>query len=323
MSQLTGTTEADVLNGDENNDTLFGGQGNDTVDGGEGNDTAFGGKGNDIVIGDQGEDFLRGDLGGDVLYGGENSDTLFGGKDNDALFGGEDGDTLFGDVNDDYLEGGLGDDLLYGGEGNDFLIGGEGNDTLHGNLGNDTIFADDNDTVVINPEGGADILYLSPNTTVVDGLGAPWEIKDGKCEKLPNAIFLNSKGGNLNPPQRQVVFPAPPAPLVDTLTSGGELRVLPGENRNFQNGVVDEIIVGPTTGWISGLTPVTINIDPVDKIQVQFPKGSDLAYLVGEDGESLLLATQGLSQNLRPMPNNEKIGNIPGVKNSQISGKLV
>jgi Ca2+-binding RTX toxin-like protein len=328
---IFGTELPDVLIGGNSDDTLFGLQGEDTVDGGKGNDTLFGGKDNDIVIGGEGNDFLRGDLGNDPLYGGEGNDTLFGGKDNDALFGGIGNDTLYGDIGDDYLEGGEGDDLLYGGEGNDFIVGGEGSDTLHGNIGDDTVYGGEGDTIVVNPGEGNDVLYLSPNSVVVDGLGKIWEVKNGVCKGLPGVKFFTSNGKTFNPPPRQlppVTIPTPllpPTPPADTLTGGGEkleLRVLPGETRDFEDNLASFIILGPKTGWISGLTPVTLSVDPIDKVQIQFPLKSELGYsIVG--GNSLVLTTNNeLGGN--PIVTSEIIAGFPtGISNSQLSGKLV
>jgi Ca2+-binding RTX toxin-like protein len=50
-TNITGTTDNDVLYGDEGNNLLDGGSGNDTLNGGLGNDTLEGGSGDDLLLG--------------------------------------------------------------------------------------------------------------------------------------------------------------------------------------------------------------------------------------------------------------------------------
>ena len=151
---ITGTNNADTLEGGEGNDeinglngddTISGNGGDDSLNGGAGNDTLFGGAGNDTLEGGDGSDSLFGDAGNDELFGGNNADNILdGGEGNDTLHGGNNGvNTLIGGAGDDTLiagdnrvntlDGGDGNDILYGGENaSDILIGGAGNDILDG-----------------------------------------------------------------------------------------------------------------------------------------------------------------------------------------------
>ncbi|MFC7608070.1 M10 family metallopeptidase C-terminal domain-containing protein [Teichococcus aestuarii] len=56
---LTGTAQADILQGQGGNDTLSGGAGADTLSGGDGNDILTGGRGADALSGGAGGDTFR------------------------------------------------------------------------------------------------------------------------------------------------------------------------------------------------------------------------------------------------------------------------
>lgn len=86
---LTGTADADLIQGTAllerinvlgGDDTVSAGAGNDIVDGGTGNDSLDGGVGNDQLLGNSGNDTLAGGLGTDVLNGGADEDALSGGS---------------------------------------------------------------------------------------------------------------------------------------------------------------------------------------------------------------------------------------------------
>ena len=65
---ITGTFEADTIDGQG---------GNDTVEGGLGNDRLYGKAGNDLLFGGSGQDYLNGEADRDTLSGGPNGDTFF------------------------------------------------------------------------------------------------------------------------------------------------------------------------------------------------------------------------------------------------------
>ncbi|MCU7918440.1 MAG: hypothetical protein KZQ95_08800 [Candidatus Thiodiazotropha sp. (ex Epidulcina cf. delphinae)] len=83
---LTGTVDADVLEGHGGDDQLHGGEGNDTLSGGEGSDQLQGDGGDDALSGGAGDDQLHGGDGNDHLISGEGRyDRLYGGSGNDIL----------------------------------------------------------------------------------------------------------------------------------------------------------------------------------------------------------------------------------------------
>ena len=65
---ITGTVEADTIDGQG---------GNDTVEGGLGNDRLYGKAGNDFLFGGAGQDYLNGEAGKDTLSGGMQADTFY------------------------------------------------------------------------------------------------------------------------------------------------------------------------------------------------------------------------------------------------------
>jgi Ca2+-binding RTX toxin-like protein len=127
IENLTGSTLADVLVGNESDNFIDGGSGNDVLEGAAGADTLQGGSGTDtasyagsaaaVNVNLEMATAIGGDALGDVLLSIEN------------LTGSALGDTLVGDSGVNVLNGGAGNDLLSGGGGADVLIGGAGSDT--------------------------------------------------------------------------------------------------------------------------------------------------------------------------------------------------
>ncbi len=180
---LEGFNGDDYLYGGPGDDELLGDDrlsppqyaGDDFLDGGPGRDLLIGGPGNDLLQGGTGDDELQGDdpdvalQGNDVLYGGPGDDLLGGMGGDDVLHGEEGNDILQGDDGSDVLEGGAGadilrgnagDDVLHGGAGDDTLVGGEGADLLVGGAGSDLLVLDRDDTVVVNPGDGTDVVFF-------------------------------------------------------------------------------------------------------------------------------------------------------------------
>ncbi|MEG4067178.1 S8 family serine peptidase [Microcoleus sp. Pol11C2] len=91
---IVGSSDAEIINGDNGNDRILGGGNSDTL---------LGGADNDLLNGGASADFLFGDAG---------SDTLQGGKGDDALNGGDGSDVLVGDGGKDTLTGSLGPDTF-------------------------------------------------------------------------------------------------------------------------------------------------------------------------------------------------------------------
>ncbi|MGY6278388.1 calcium-binding protein, partial [Methylomonas sp. MgM2] len=162
---ITGSAQADKIDGLGGNDALDGGVGDDQIDGGTGDDLIGGGAGSDVIHGGDGRDeilsatgliapqrtgpndiwqppagktvWIQGNTWG-VYDNGNNTQTINGGGslalDNapDVVFGDGGDDDIIGGHGDDYLDGGADNDALTGNGGHDLLIGGSGNDFMRG-----------------------------------------------------------------------------------------------------------------------------------------------------------------------------------------------
>ena len=100
---VVGSSEADIVNGNQGNDSLTGGGGDDFLRGGRDIDAVFGDEGNDLLNGNKGSDYVAGGIG---------NDTVRGGKDEDVLVGEAGNDVLIGDFGVDALIGGTESDLF-------------------------------------------------------------------------------------------------------------------------------------------------------------------------------------------------------------------
>lgn len=103
------------------NDTVFGSSDSELINGNQDEDELSGSAGDDTILGGQANDVLDGQAGNDVLFGNLDADLIRGGQGDDNLLGGGDNDVLFGDFGNDFLSGDLGIDVLTGGEGADIF----------------------------------------------------------------------------------------------------------------------------------------------------------------------------------------------------------
>jgi len=110
--RITGSADAEVINGNGGNDTLNGAGGADTLIGGLGSDRLFGKNGNDVLEGRPGFDFLFGGNGNDSLNGGIGRDWLNGGPGNDVLTGGASRDRFIFNTNRAFSQEDLGIDEI-------------------------------------------------------------------------------------------------------------------------------------------------------------------------------------------------------------------
>jgi len=124
---ITGSSWADTLHGNNGNDTLIGNGGADLL---------YGGEGSDLLDGGGGSDFIEGATGSDTLLGGDGDDTLRDGGNwywngNDLIDAGAGNDTIVATYGAHTILGGDGDDSLYLGNLSDTIVdAGTGNDNL-------------------------------------------------------------------------------------------------------------------------------------------------------------------------------------------------
>ncbi|MEP9390257.1 FG-GAP-like repeat-containing protein [Mesorhizobium sp. KR9-304] len=159
VTQLEGTSGADLIVGLAGADELIGNGGDDWLFGGRGHDYLEGGEGDDTLNGGQGDDWLVGGKGDDTYVGGD------GFEEYDAIsFRGETGTSgvyanlATGVVTDTYgnsesatgieeVDGSANDDTLIGNEAHNFFRGHGGSDTYDGGAG-------DYDQVAFDEEAG-------------------------------------------------------------------------------------------------------------------------------------------------------------------------
>ena len=188
-NELVGNTGNDTIQGNDGDDILDGGDGNDQLFGGNNDDQLFGGIGNDILQGDNGNDLLNGGEGNDTLKGLAGDDILDGGVGSDSLLGGIGNDILIGDLGDDILNAEAGNDLVFGDDGNDRLYGGDGFDELNGGIGKDFLYGgNNNDTLFGNNDN--DTLYGEAGDDILDG----GQGSDVLLGGLNNDIFVIAVG---------------------------------------------------------------------------------------------------------------------------------
>ena len=208
IENLTGSTYADTLWGDDGVNVLMGMDGNDTLKGFGGADSILGGNGNDTLDGMDGADLLRGDGGNDTLDGGAAGDTMIGGVGNDTYIVDAGDDVVTEAVGQGFdrvqtsatyvlapgsevevlettdptaataidLVGNEHNNTITGNDGVNIIVGGLGIDTLRGNGGGDafvwsSIAEVGSDDVVDYSSAQGDVLHftnIDANETVAD-----------------------------------------------------------------------------------------------------------------------------------------------------------
>ena len=211
----TGTSDNEIITGEDKQDTLSGGAGNDLIDGGDGSDLIHGDAGNDHILGgdkkdelygDDGDDWIEGGdgadeiyggLGSDLLEGGDKADIIYGGNDDsaeadgdDLIYGGDGNDELYGEAGDDILIGGEKADDLFGGADDDILFGGSGNDTLTGGTGADLFILDDTNDTITDFDASEDSLDITELLSGLDGEPGEGASTDAIAEFLSNNVTV-------------------------------------------------------------------------------------------------------------------------------------
>ncbi|MDY7021637.1 MAG: Calx-beta domain-containing protein [Cyanobacteriota bacterium] len=219
----------DTVQGSSDAELVIGNQGIDSLLGGAGNDTYFGGKDGDILDGEGGDDLLFGNLGGDTVRGGGGNDSMYGGKGNDNLLGDDGNDIIFGDKGADTMTGGAGVDTFVipaSQEGFDIITDYQPSlDQLQFAAGVDTIASAGNEF---------QNLGFTANDTVITNLTSG-EVLVG----LQN-ISLNNFTGE-NPPEPT---PTPVPPPIDSRTINVES---PTNSAEGEDGATS---ITPTQDWI-------------------------------------------------------------------------
>lgn len=177
---LTGTADADILNG---------GKGNDTMIGYEGDDTYVVDSMTDVIVEatDGGNDTVRVALASGSYQLGANVEyaTVIGTGAAGVTGNGLD-NRLFGNQTANRLEGGAGNDLLDGGLGNDQLIGGTGDDTY--------VVSAAGDTVTEGLNAGYDMVQVQFTAAGTYTLAA--NIEDAAIVTDLNGVNLTGNSGN-------------------------------------------------------------------------------------------------------------------------------
>ncbi|MBN8779576.1 Ig-like domain-containing protein [Thiobacillus sp.] len=189
----------DIIDAGDGNDIVYAGADNDLVMAGGGDDSVYAGLGNDVVFGGDGHDAILLEGGNDIAFGGMGNDMIAGGWGNDVISGDEGDDQLYGEAGSDALFGGTGDDELLGMDGNDrldggagvdLLDGGAGDDDMYGGAGNDTYVVDSaSDTVTERADEGTDTVKSAVQYTLGNNL---------ENLTLVGSASINGTGNTLN-----------------------------------------------------------------------------------------------------------------------------
>lgn len=186
-------TDGTVITGTDDAETLEGTRGNDIIDGRGGADRLVGGNGNDIYLVENSGDVVveRPGHGTDEVWSNINY-AIPANVENLTLlplatngFGNGLANVMIGNASANALRGGGGNDSLFGRDGNDHLDGGTGGDHLEGGNGNDTYIVDNTLDVVVEQAGGgldrvrssidyelpAEVEHLTLTGTAINGTG--------------------------------------------------------------------------------------------------------------------------------------------------------
>ncbi|MBD3810941.1 MAG: cadherin-like domain-containing protein, partial [Betaproteobacteria bacterium] len=199
----------DIIDAGEGNDIVYAGADNDLVMAGGGDDSVYAGLGNDVVFGGDGHDAILLEGGNDIAFGGAGNDMIAGGWGNDVISGDEGDDQLYGESGSDALFGGVGNDELFGmgdndrldgGAGADLLDGGAGNDEMIGGEGDDTYVVDSTSDVVTEDTGqGTDTVKSSVSYVLagtLENLVLTGEATNGTGNALNN-VLVGNDGANI------------------------------------------------------------------------------------------------------------------------------
>ena len=207
-TEYTGTTDADLIIGNNLGNFIDGGEGDDVISGGGGEDVILGGEGNDIISGGSGDDVIDAGNGNNIVDGGVGNDFISAGEGNDLLLGGVGDDTIFAGEGDDTINGGAGFDVIQGlgstagdenvvGDlyyvtDNDILIGADGNDTFRITGAFDGVTVIDAGVSGLD-NTGADARYVEVEADEATGDIYGQDVLNGNASTLINSRVLSEQ----------------------------------------------------------------------------------------------------------------------------------
>ncbi|MEG4089309.1 S8 family serine peptidase [Microcoleus sp. Pol12B4] len=195
-----------------------------------GNDFIVGSSDAEIISGDNGNDRILGCSNSDTLFGGADNDLLNGGVNSDILFGDAGSDTLQGGKGEDALNGDSGSDVLVGDGGKDTLTGGLGPDTFV--LRSDSAVSDPAAADVITDFNSfVDSIGLTDNLTEADLILEEISIAPGISNTLIKIRQSNAILGlvaNASPQDLASTFISATTVLRNQLDQARDLGVLGG-----------------------------------------------------------------------------------------------
>ncbi len=166
FEHITGSSQGDILTGDDARNFLLGGAGADTISASAGNDFIKGGSGADVLDGGDGFDRLS--------YAGSSAAVTVDLNSNLSGIQSASGGDAQGDVisNFEHLTGSSHGDVLTGNEGRNFITGGAGADTISGGAGDDFVKSGSGADVIDGGEGLDRLSYAGSNAGVTIDLTA-------------------------------------------------------------------------------------------------------------------------------------------------------
>jgi len=198
---ITGDTQADVINGGRAGDVLKGAAGNDTVLGGAGTDTLDGGSGADLMNGGPGSDTFIVDHIGDRIS--ENrtwtgTDTVLASVDFRMGTAHIENLTLTGTGNIRGIGNGL-NNIITGNASNNLLDGGKNNDTLIGGQGDDIYYIRAPGDIAVERAGeGLDAVWAFRTSALFDNVENLLLQTSGAINGTGNTLDNMIVGNNAN-----------------------------------------------------------------------------------------------------------------------------
>ena len=162
--------------------------------------------GNDLMTATAGQTTINGAAGIDTLEAGEGQNVIYAGSGGTwnqptQVLGNASGTDAF---TQSTLYGGTGADIIYGGAGSDVIYAGTGGSTIQAGSGFDTIYGDNN-AIICDSLGGADLLVAGSGTETLTGFGADTLVASsgnvelqGEANGMPTQFLINEGFGSID-----------------------------------------------------------------------------------------------------------------------------